>query len=279
MSDTSHDTEFHALHNQRTPLLLLVNAWDAGSALLMQRLGAPAVATSSAAMAWANGYADGSQLPIATLQAALQSIARVLRVPLTVDIEGGYADDPREVGRNVEAVIDAGAVGINIEDGHDSPELLCHKIEQARAAAERRGVRLFINARTDVYLKSLAAPAQQVDETLRRARLYTEAGADGLFAPGAKDPAQIQALTAGTHLPVNLLALPGLPPARELAELGVRRVSSGSGIAESVYGRISELVTGFLQTGNGQALAAQALPYGELNALMKAAVAASPSSR
>lgn len=265
-----HDQNFHALHHDARTVLRLLNCWDAGSALLLQSLGAPALATSSAALAWAQGYGDGDKLPVERLVASLASITRRLKVPLSADIEGGYSDDPRQVGETVAAVLGTGVVGINIEDGRAAPELLCRKIEQSRAAAERAGVRLFINARCDVYLKGLVPPEQRVAETLARAARYREAGADGLFAAGARAPEDIAALTAGTPLPVNLLALSGVPAAAELAALGVRRLSSGSGIAESVYAHIGRLGAEFLARGDGQALTAQAMPYGELNALMMA---------
>jgi 2-methylisocitrate lyase-like PEP mutase family enzyme len=262
-----HDQTFHALHHADRPLLLL-NCWDAGSALLMQSLGVPALATSSAAVAWALGHGDGDQLPVERLLTCLAGITRRLTVPLTADIEGGYSDDPRQVGATVEAVIATGVVGINLEDGRGSADLLCRKIEQARKAAERAGVRLFINARCDVYLKALVPPEQRLAETLARAAHYREAGADGLFAAGARLSEEIAALVAGTPLPLNLLALPGVPAAAQLAALGVRRISAGSGIAEAVYARMAELSRGFLRDGDGAALAARAIGYGELNALM-----------
>lgn len=258
---------FRALHRGPAPLLL-PNAWDPGSAAMMQSLGASAVATSSAAVAWAQGYGDGDQLPIAQLAATAAAITRKLRVPLTVDFEGGYADDTRLVGENLARLLDAGIAGINIEDGRAAPELLCRKIEAVRGAAARAGIELFINARSDVYLKGLVPPEQRVAEVLARAARYAEAGADGLFAAGARQPEEIAAICAGTPLPVNILALPGVPPAAELALLGVRRLSAGSGIAESVYARIGELTLGFLKTGDGRVLSEQAMAYGELNALM-----------
>lgn len=260
---------FHALHHSGE-ILVLLNAWDAGSALLMQSLGPKALATSSAAVAWALGYGDGDKLPVERLAACVENITRRLSLPLTVDIEGGYSDDPQAVGATVARIIDAGAVGINIEDGRAAPDLLCRKIEQARRAAERAGVALFINARCDVYLKGLVPPAQRVTESLARAALYREAGADGLFAAGAREAGEIAALVAGTPLPVNILALAGVPAAAELQRLGVRRVSAGSGIAESVYARMAQLGAGFLRDGDGQALSEQALAYAALNGLMAA---------
>ncbi|MDC6170672.1 isocitrate lyase/PEP mutase family protein [Paucibacter sp. XJ19-41] len=262
-----HAAAFHALHHAASPLLL-PNAWDPGSALLMQSLGAAAVATSSAAVAWAMGYGDGDRLPVAKLIALTEALAARLAVPLTVDFEGGYSDDPQSVGASAAALIAAGAAGINIEDGRAAPELLVRKIAALREAAERAGVRLFINARSDVYLKGLVPPEQRVDELLARAERYAAAGADGLFAAGARAPGEIAAICAGSRLPVNILALPGVPAAAELGRLGVRRISAGSGIAESVCARIAELTRSFLADGDGQVLGERAMAYGELNALM-----------
>jgi len=264
---------FHALHHGAAPLLL-PNAWDAGSAALMQSLGAPAVATSSAALCWAQGFADGDQLPLARLAAATRSCARMLGVPLTVDAELGYASEPARVADNVARLMEAGAVGINIEDGRLAPELLARKIEAIRSAAEHAGVRLFINARCDVYLKGLAAPGQRVAETLRRAALYAAAGADGLFAAGAREPAEIAEICAGTPLPVNLLALPGVPAAAELTALGVRRISSGSGPAEWLYGQLAGLMRGFLADGSGERFAPGAMGWTAMNELIEKAAAA-----
>src|SRR5262249_2800590 len=160
--------------------------WDAGSARLVESLGARAIATTSAGVAWAHGYPDGDALPIARLLETVRAIARVVRVPLSVDVEGGYADDPSE---HIAALVGAGAVGINIEDGAAPPELLAKKIAQAKSAAARRGVDLFVNARTDVYLRGLVPEAERVRETLARAARYRDAGADGIFVPKVVAPA------------------------------------------------------------------------------------------
>src|SRR5258706_6829354 len=136
---------FHDLH--RGPaVLLLANAWDAGSARLIESVGARAIATTSAGVAVSHGYPDGDALPSALVIATTEAIARVVRVPLTVDIEGGYSEDPAAVGRLIGALIEAGAVGVNLEDGTRSPDLLCAKIAAARKAADDLGVALYINA-------------------------------------------------------------------------------------------------------------------------------------
>src|SRR5215813_8696970 len=211
---------FHGLHDGPEPVLL-PNAWDAGSARLMEHLGAKAVATTSAGVAWTHGYPDGNALPVRMLVSTVGAIARAIRVPLTVDVEGGYSDDPAAVEETVARVVEAGAVGINIEDGASAPDLLCLKIERAKRAGRHFGIDLFVNARTDVYLRGLAPEDKRVAEALSRAKLYRDAGASGMFVPGLREPAEIRAVAAGARLPLNVMAWPGLPAAGELAQLGV----------------------------------------------------------
>ncbi len=257
---------FHDLH--RGPdVLLLANCWDAGSARLLESLGAKAVATTSAGLAWAQGYPDGDALPVDRLAAVVESIVRVIRVPLTVDIEGGYSDAPADVEKTVARLAAAGTVGINLEDGATPVDRYVAKIEAARRGAERAGVRLFINARTDVYLRGLVPESEAVAETLSRAKRYRDAGADGLFVPKAVDGAQIQEIAAGAGMPLNVLAWPGLAPALHLAKLGVRRLSAGSSIAQLALGRAREVASAFLADGKSAAMFDGAMMYGELNAL------------
>jgi 2-methylisocitrate lyase-like PEP mutase family enzyme len=246
---------------------VLPNVWDGGSARLIESLGARALATTSAGVAWAQGYPDGDLLPVPLLRASVEAIARVAHVPLSVDLEGGYSEDPAAVGEIVTQVVDVGAVGINLEDGARAPDLLCAKIEEAKRAAGRRGVDLFVNARTDVYLRNLVPAGQRVEESLKRAERYRRAGADGIFVPGVSDPAEIQALARAT-LPLNVLARPGLPPAAKLAELGVRRLSAGSWVVSAALGRMRSVVTTFLEEGVCDPLFDGAWPYAEVNALL-----------
>lgn len=264
------DETFHRLHRDAKPLLILPNAWDAGSARLMESLGAPAIATTSAGVAWAHGWPDGDKLPLDLQLETLRNIVRVVKLPVTVDFEGGFSDDPAAVAQSAERVIDGGAVGINIEDGRSPPELLARKIEAIRKAAKSAGVNLYINARADVYLAGLAPEGQRVAETLRRAKLYREAGASGLFVPGLAKPDEIRAVTAGIDLPVNLLAVPGLPAAAELAKLGVRRLSAGSGICGNTWGRARDLAKGWLAEGRSDPLREGAMSHGEINKLFAA---------
>jgi 2-methylisocitrate lyase-like PEP mutase family enzyme len=266
-SNSTAARTFRALHEDG--LLVLANVWDAGSARLVESLGARALATTSAAVAWSHGYADGDLLPVHLLAATVAGIARTVSIPISVDVEGGYSNDPVTVGTVVGQVVDAGGVGINIEDATSGPDLLCAKIEQAKAAGARCGVDVFVNARTDVYLRGLVDADWRVDETLARAARYRAAGADGLFVPGVADSGEIRAIASAADLPLNVLAWPGLPGAAELEALGVRRLSAGSGIAQAVFGKISSLTAAFLRDGTSDPLAGGAMPYAEINALMQ----------
>ncbi len=261
----SNADTFHALH--ASGFLTLPNAWDAGSARIIETLGAKAVATSSAAVCWAHGYADGHHLPVDFLVTTVREITRVVSIPVTCDVEGGYADDPAQVAENIARVIDAGAVGINIEDGREPPELLARKIAAVREAAARAGVNLFINARTDVFLKGLAEGEAAVAETLRRGALYREAGADGLFAPYVVEDAHIAAIASDCGLPLNVMARPGLAAAARLEALGARRLSSATGLARAALNALKTATTAFLETGDSDALAAAGGPPGDYNKL------------
>jgi 2-methylisocitrate lyase-like PEP mutase family enzyme len=227
---------------------------------LIESLGAKAIATTSAGLAWSRGYPDGDALPAENLLAATREIARVIRVPLTVDIEGGYSDDPAAVAQLTTQLIDAGAVGINLEDGGGAPERLCAKIEAVRKSAARRDVDLFINARTDVYLRQLASGEAAVQEVVRRARAYREAGCDCLFVPALADSGQIE------PLPLNLMLVPRLPGDDVLRQLGVRRLSAGAAIAKAILGRVQQLASAFL-AGAREELFVTPIEYGAMNSL------------
>ena len=242
---------FHALHRD---FLILPNAWDAASARVMQDSGAKAIATSSAAVAWAHGYADGHHFPVAKLVAVVEEIARVVSVPITTDAEGGYDDDPRRAAENVTALINAGAVGVNIEDGKQPHELHLKKIEAIREAAVRAGVDLYINARTDVFLKKLVPPEEAVRETLRRAAALKSAGASGLFAPAAIKSEDIAAIAEGAGLPLNVMAIPGVPNAADLKALGVKRLSAATAVFNAAIAGAREAAEDFLRTGDSAEL-------------------------
>lgn len=257
---------FRTLHDGPAPLML-PNAWDAGSARLIESLGAKAIATSSAGLAWSRGYPDGNALPGDQLIAATRDIVRAIRVPLSVDIEAGYSDDAPAVARLVVSILHLGAAGINIEDGVDLPDILCKKIEAVRESTAHSGVDLFINARTDVYLRGIASGDAAVEEVIGRAARYHAAGCDGLFVPGLAEGRAITTIaTAIKPMPLNVMALPGLPSVEALQRYGVRRLSAGSAIAQAALGCTHRLAAGFLAGALSEMFGA-AEEYGALNEL------------
>jgi 2-methylisocitrate lyase-like PEP mutase family enzyme len=259
------------LHEARP--LLVVNAWDAGSAAVMEAAGAPVIGTTSAGVSWACGVADGGSLGGVRAVEAVRRIAEVVGVPVTADIEDGYGDTPEEVGRTVTSVMEAGAVGINLEDrvNRGNGSLLtaaeqAARLVAARVAAQKAGIGLWINARTDVYLAGSGSPADQLVEAQSRAVAYAAAGADSLFVPGVVDVDTLCALVAGP-LPVNAMVYPGAPTVSELAALGVARISLGSAVAQAAYHAAAAATRELIGQGTYTSLEA-AMDYTELNDLL-----------
>ncbi|HUI24623.1 MAG TPA: isocitrate lyase/phosphoenolpyruvate mutase family protein [Candidatus Kryptonia bacterium] len=267
MSNSNAARGFHALH--QNGLLILPNAWDAGSARIIEHAGAKAIATSSAAVAWANGYPDGEALPPEALLSTVRAIARVVGVPVSVDIEAGYAPDAAAAGAFAARVVDAGAVGVNVEDGNGPPDLLAAKIGRIKDAAAKAGVDLWVNARVDVYLRRLKEGDAAYEETVARARRYREAGADSIFVPAAAEQALLARLVRDVVLPLNVLAWPGVPAADRLQELGVRRLSAGSGIAKVVLNQVHAMTRAFLADGRSEPFNEGSLNNPEINRLMR----------
>jgi 2-methylisocitrate lyase-like PEP mutase family enzyme len=225
---------FKNLHVRGTPVILF-NIWDAGSARAVEQAGAKAIATGSWSVAAANGFTDGEEVPLDLAIANIERIVRSVSLPVTLDFEGGYTTGLSELKENIKKVIAAGAIGINFEDrvvggeGLHSVEDQASRIEAIREAAESASVPLFINARTDVFLQTYPAThtAEQLEEVIQRANAYAAAGASGLFAPGLRDVDLINDLCKRSPLPVNIMMLPDAPPARDLAQQGVARISYG----------------------------------------------------
>jgi 2-methylisocitrate lyase-like PEP mutase family enzyme len=236
---------------------------------IFEDAGAKAIATTSAGVGWALGYPDGNLLPIEKLAALVDGITDAIHIPLSVDVEGGYTDDPKKISHNLKPIIEAGAVGINIEDGEGSPELLARKIEQVRRTADSAGVKLFINARTDVYLNQVGKPETWVEETISRATIYQAAGADGLFVPGITDKSAIKAVADGIKVPLNVMARPGLPLANELSKLGVRRLSAGGAISQVIWNHAYDLAKRFLQSGDSDVVVQDGMSYSKLQELFQ----------
>jgi 2-methylisocitrate lyase-like PEP mutase family enzyme len=256
---------FRELHSNGH-ILRLPNAWDVASAKLFESLGATAIATTSAGAAWALGYADGNKLPAGLAIALAANLGRILNVPLTIDIESGYSDDPAKVAELAMQLVDVGVAGINIEDGGGPVELLERKLWAIKDALAQYGSDLFVNARTDVFLAQLVPPSEMLNEALTRAKKYAAAGADGIFVPALAQREHIEKVVAGIELPVNLLAWRGLPDAATLERLGVKRLSAGSGIALVAWDHAERAAREFLETGQSERLTGR-LPYAQMQGL------------
>lgn len=256
-------------------ILVLPNAWDAMSARLIEEAGARAIATTSAGVAWALGRADGEGLTRDQMVNAIERITRVVKVPVSADVERGYGDGtPVDVAETVRRVIAAGAVGINLEDapGRDGATLMevdaqVERISAAREAATREGVEIFINARVDTYLAQAGAAEGRFDETVRRARAYNGAGADGVFVPGVADPEIIRSLVDAVGAPLNVMAGRGAGPTiPELQALGVARVSLGPALTLAVMAQVRRAAAEVLAQGTFTSMQG-GLTFPEANAL------------
>ena len=228
---------FYQLHQQKTPLLL-ANAWNAKSAQLIEKNGYKAIATSSAAIANSLGYEDGEKISFGELFYVLQRIISCINIPLSVDMETGYSNNISEVISNIEKLIEAGVVGINLEDSQGTA-LFLKKLSGIKNHLAKNNMQLFINARTDSFLLNLPSP---LEETLKRLKPYEDAGADGIFVPFIKDTDVIKKITASTTLPVNVLCMPSLTSIESLAECGVRRISMGNFLFKAHYNHLDTLI-------------------------------------
>ena len=263
-----------ALH-RAPPILVLPNAWDAVSARIFEAEGFPAIATTSAGVAAALGYPDGGIVPPREMIEAVARIVRAVDVPVTADFEHAYGATPSAVADNVLRVIAAGAVGINIEDcvpGASDLEPLAlqsDKIATIAKAAQTSGVRVVINARTDVFLREIGAPDTRLAVAVERGKAFLAAGADCVFVPGVRDAALIRDLVQGIGGPINVLGVKGTPPVATLESLGVARVSVGSGPHRATMALTRDIARELKTKGTYEAFTSHALPYDEMNDLMR----------
>lgn len=255
------------------PLLLLPNAWDAASARLIAQAGFEAVATTSGGVAWALGYADGERAPWPEIVAATARIVRAARVPVTADIETGFGDTPQAVMQSVGDIIEAGAVGINLEDGlprgpapiRPAAEA-AERVGAAREAARRAGVPIVINARIDLWIRNVGEEAARFDDAVARAEAYLAAGADCIYPIGLRDPATIARLAKAVPAPINVNVRAGHPNVSELQALGVARASTATAISLKAYGLTREIARALRAGGSFEMLDA-ALTHPEMQRL------------
>ena len=267
--------QFRKLH-QDPRLLFLPNAWDVVSARILEECGHPAIATSSAAVAFSLGYPDGQRISRDEMLEVAGRIARAVEIPVTADLEAGYGTTVKDMVETVKAAIAAGVVGMNIEDvtGDDESSLvdLPLQVEKIRAicdTAKSLGVPFVLNARTDIYLMPVGPESTRFERTVERLRAYREAGASCLFAPCLYDRETIAKLVKAVEAPVNILANPACPPIAELEKIGVARVSAGSGIMRAALGLVRRIGKDMLESRSCEMMFAGTIPHAELNRLMQ----------
>lgn len=266
--------QFRKLH--RGPrILVLPNAWDVATARILEELGYPAIATTSAGIAFSLGYPDGQRVSREQMLEVVARIARSVRVPVTADMEAGYGTTVRDMSETAKALIAAGAIGMNLEDvtGEDENSqvnvtLQVQKIQAIRETASSLGVPLVLNARTDIYLMPIGPPETRFDRTVERLRAYRQAGADCLFAPGVQDRETIAKLVRAVDAPLNILVTPGCPPLRELEKLGVARASAGSSAMRATLGLLRRIGKELMEAGTYSCLQDGAVPFAEVNQIL-----------
>src|SRR5229473_2342987 len=266
--------QFRKLHHGPR-LLLLPNAWDVASARILEECGHPAMATTSAGIAYSLGYPDGQRISRGEMLEVVGRIARAVRIPVTADLEAGYGTTPKDMAETVKAAIEAGAIGMNLEDvtGDDESSqvaipLQVEKIRAIRETAASLGVPFVLNARTDIYLMLIGPEPTRFERTVERLRAYRDAGADCLFVPGLYDRDGIAKVVKAVEAPVNILATPACPALTEMEKIGVARVSAGSGIMRAAMGTVQRIGKEMLEARSCETLFAGAISYADLNGMM-----------
>jgi 2-methylisocitrate lyase-like PEP mutase family enzyme len=253
-------------------MLVLPNAWDAGSASIFIEVGFSALATTSAGIAFSLGYPDGERISRDEMLAAVSRITRRIDVPITADMEAGYGLTPKHVAETARRVIDAGAVGMNLEDRMEGKHLIdsalaARRVGAARAAADAAGVPLVLNARTDAFEAPELPPADRLEEAVRRGNAFREAGADSVFVPFVADRDTIEKLVQRIRAPLNVLGTPNAPTLKELAALGVRRVTFGSAPMRATLGLVRRMAREWKEKGTYGTLEAYGIPFADLQKL------------
>jgi 2-methylisocitrate lyase-like PEP mutase family enzyme len=261
--------------HDRSRILVLPNAWDAMSARIFEAAGFKAIATTSAGVSYAVGYPDGELIPRDEMIAAVARIARCVEVPVTADMESGFGQTPDDVAETVRLVINAGAVGVNLEDtihgaGRTLHEIAvaAERIRSARVAAQAAGVPIVINARTDVYLLGIGEKVARFDQAVSRLNAYRAAGADCLYAMGYLDAETIGRLVKAVNGPLNVIGVPGMPPVAELERLGVARVSTASGPTRVAMTATRKSADELMRTGSFDVFGGDTMSHPDANALM-----------
>lgn len=251
------------------------NVWDVTSARVVEELGYPAIATTSAGIANALGYVDGQNISRDEMLQVVELIVDAVKVPVSADMEAGYAKSSLEMNDTAQALIRAGAVGLNLEDSEEEESRLVdlslqlEKIKALRQASSDFGVSLVVNARTDAYWWKGADPKTRMRETVQRANAFREAGADCIFVPGLWEIEEIKIFLRESPGPLNVLAVPQSPSIAQLESVGVRRVSIGSGGYRTAMGMMRKLAKEMMEQGTYRPIEEHAIPFAEVNALLR----------
>ena len=235
---------FHKLHHAGK-LLILPNIWDSLGAMLLEDLGYPAIATASASVAFANGYDDGEHIPFAELLVVLKKIVSSVNIPVTADIESGFAENNDQLKNNIRQLLETGIAGINIEDTDKKTRTLlpaeeqCKRIKVIKDVCAEAGKQLFINARTDVYLRN--DTGNKLEETIQRGLAYKKAGADCFYPITMHEEDEIRQIVNTVQMPVNIIPVPGIPSLSALQDMGVARISLGPSFLKAAIQAMKKL--------------------------------------
>lgn len=268
-------------------ILVLLNSWDVGSSRLIEASGYKAIATTSMGIAASLGYPDCQVIQLSEMIHTITGIVNGVQVPVTVDLEAGYGGNTDEIVDSVAKVVATGIVGINIEDSIDlSPRLIdetefCERVSAIRALADSLGFHLVINARTDSFYTSSGSLPEKLSESIRRGNKYQEAGADCIFVQPVWERETIATLVKEIHAPINVLANPGIgagmpPSLRELQDLGVARVSLGSGLMKATFALIKKVADELSEKGTYNALLDAMTPLPDAAMAYRMAIGLSP---
>jgi 2-methylisocitrate lyase-like PEP mutase family enzyme len=227
--------KFCQLHHRQRPFIL-ANVWNVKAAQIMEQNGYEAIGTSSGAIANSMGYEDGEKMPFGELLYVVKRITATVSIPVSVDMERGYTDNLDDLTGNIQQLLDAGVAGINLEDAQGE-ELYLKKLEAVKNYLAKTGQQLFINARTDAFLQKLDTP---LERTMKRAKLYQDAGADGLFVTAVADPLVIKEIAAATSLPLNVVGTPKLSSIQALSACGVQRISMAVFLYKACYNQLDK---------------------------------------
>ncbi|PTX62071.1 2-methylisocitrate lyase-like PEP mutase family enzyme [Kordia periserrulae] len=236
--------EFTKLHYQEKPLVL-ANVWDVPSAKIAEKLNFQAIGTSSSAIAATLGYNDGEELTFSELEYIVKRITANTKLPVSVDLESGYSRKPAEIANHIKKMAKLGVVGINMEDSLVTEERVllnendfAETLQEVKAQLTNKNIKMFINVRIDTFLLDVE---NTLEATKKRIALYEKAGADGIFLPCIETESDIKAMVAATHLPINVMCMPNLPNFETLASLGVKRISMGNFLFDTMYHTFEEM--------------------------------------